>query len=211
LPDQNAAGVSPWARVGMTKAQFAKEHEIPEFLLIDPATEPQRVKRPEPPKRELIIMARQAGKASDPAAGAATGKGGKAEAPAKGKAQATAPAAGKGAKGDKGAGSAPAAKGAGTRAAAAAKGKGQAAPAKGKGEGVKLDAFGLKVGSKKSQAAALYARKGGATLDEVKKAINSPQLNVLAELKEAGFTVETKKEAGAGAKKITRYFLKAKK
>ncbi len=94
------------------------------------------------------------------------------------------------------------------------------APAKAKAKGkakernvdpAKLDGFGFRLSSIKSKAAAMYAAKGGATLGEVKEALDSTQFNVLTELKERGFTVDTKQEDGDGPRKITRYFVKAKK
>lgn len=101
-----------------------------------------------------------------------------------------------------------------------AKVKAKAAPVKAKGKKVKaernvdqskLDSFGFRLSSIKSKAAALYARKGGATLGEVKEELDSTQFNVLTELKEKGHTVDTKQEDGEGNRKITRYFVKAKK
>ncbi len=75
----------------------------------------------------------------------------------------------------------------------------------------KLDQYGLRAGSLKSQAAAMYAAKGGATLGEVTEALQSTQYNVIGMLREKGFTFDEKKEDGAGHRKVTRYFLKAKK
>lgn len=73
------------------------------------------------------------------------------------------------------------------------------------------DEFGLRKGSTKSQAAAMYARKSGATLDEVKQKLGSVQLNVLNGLEEDGFTVERIKEERKGQRPVTRYYLKPKK
>lgn len=78
-------------------------------------------------------------------------------------------------------------------------------PAKAKGG--KLDAYGYREGSKKAQAAAIYAAKNGATLDEVKNAISSTQLNVLTELEGKGYKVKRVKEDGKGSRQVTRYFL----
>lgn len=72
------------------------------------------------------------------------------------------------------------------------------------------DAFGLRKGSAKSKAAAMYARKNGATLEEVKEALGSVQLNVLNSLEEAGHEVERRKEDRKGARSVTRYVLKLK-
>lgn len=75
------------------------------------------------------------------------------------------------------------------------------------------DEFGFRKGSLKSRAAALYARKDGATREEVVAELQSSQLNLLKELEEAGqFVVTKKKEEGSkGKKPVTRYWLKKKK
>lgn len=83
--------------------------------------------------------------------------------------------------------------------------------AKPKVETAKKDKWGFREGTAKSQAVALYAAKGGATLEEVKAAVGSVQLNVLNGLEAEGHTVERKKEIREGARPVTRYFLKAKK
>lgn len=88
----------------------------------------------------------------------------------------------------------------------AAKGK----TAKAKSEPAEKDQFGLRKGSTKSKAAAMYARKNGATLAEVKDALGSVQLNVLVGLEEDGFTVKREKETRDGQRPVTRYMLKAK-
>jgi hypothetical protein len=67
------------------------------------------------------------------------------------------------------------------------------------------DQFGFRKGSKKSQAAALYATKKGATLNEVKEKTGSSQLNLLTELKNRKMKVLTSKEKGTGKKQVTRY------
>jgi hypothetical protein len=69
---------------------------------------------------------------------------------------------------------------------------------------VEKDVFGFRKGSKKSQAAALYNSKKGATLAEVKEKTGSSQLNLLTEL-EGRVTIDTTKEKGAGKKQVTRY------
>ena len=76
---------------------------------------------------------------------------------------------------------------------------------------VKLDVYGLRDGSVKSKAAAMYASGKGATLNEVKKKLGSVQLNVLTELALRGHKVKQVKEAGEGNRKITRYHLTIKK
>lgn len=70
---------------------------------------------------------------------------------------------------------------------------------------VEKDQFGFRKGSKKSAAAALYASKKGATLSEVKEKTGSSQLNLLTELKNRKFKVQTTKEKGTGKKQVTRY------
>lgn len=73
-----------------------------------------------------------------------------------------------------------------------------------------VDQFGLRKGSAKSKAAAMYARKNGATLAEVKEALGSVQLNVLNGLEAEGYKVDRKKEKRNGERPVTRYSLKAK-
>lgn len=72
------------------------------------------------------------------------------------------------------------------------------------------DQWGLRKGSSKSEAAAMYARKNGATLDEVKDKIGSIQLNVLKELEAEGHKVEREKIERKGKRPLTRYRLIAK-
>ena len=68
------------------------------------------------------------------------------------------------------------------------------------------DQFGFRTGSLKSQAAAMYASKKGATLAEVRAALNSSQFNVLHELEERrGITIERTQVDGTGPRKVTRY------
>ena len=52
------------------------------------------------------------------------------------------------------------------------------------------DAFGLRKGSKVSQAAAMFARERGATMAEVKEKTGANQYNLIAALKEAGHKVK---------------------
>lgn len=77
-------------------------------------------------------------------------------------------------------------------------------------EGAKYDQFGLRAGTVRSQAAALYAREGGATLNEVKNQLGTIQFNVLTTLKKLGHDVSSKKEAGSQNRVVTRYFLTCK-
>lgn len=74
----------------------------------------------------------------------------------------------------------------------------------------KLDEFGLRLGSMKSKAAKMYSTKKGATLAEVKEALESTQFNVLTEMEAKGHTVDRSQEDGEGNRKVTRYKLIAK-
>jgi hypothetical protein len=94
--------------------------------------------------------------------------------------------------------------------AKAAKPVAKAKVAKAKAEPTEKDQFGLRKGSSKSKAAAMYARKNGATLEEVKEALGSVQLNVLSALEEEGHTVTRSKEERKGKRPATRYVLRAK-
>jgi hypothetical protein len=97
------------------------------------------------------------------------------------------------------------------KAAKAAPAKANAKVTKAKAEStVKKDQFGFREGSAKSAAVALYARKSGATIEEVKEKLGSVQLNVLFALEEAGHEVVKKKEVREGQRPVTRYFLKLK-
>jgi hypothetical protein len=69
----------------------------------------------------------------------------------------------------------------------------------------KLDQFGFRKGSLKSKAAAMYAGKKGATLAQVKKALDSTQFNLLGELEERGFKVTKEQISGDNDRKVTRY------
>lgn len=75
-----------------------------------------------------------------------------------------------------------------------------------------VDEFGLRKGSTKSKAAAMYANSKGATLAEVKAKLGSVQYNVLKQLRDKGFKIkeveETNKKTG---RKASRFFLSAKK
>jgi cell division septation protein DedD len=71
----------------------------------------------------------------------------------------------------------------------------------------KLDQFGLRLGSLKSKAAAMYATKNGATLDEVKEALDSTQFNVLTELGKKGFKIDKTAVSGKAERKVTKYKL----
>lgn len=73
------------------------------------------------------------------------------------------------------------------------------------------DQFGLRKGSARSEAAAMYARKSGATLAEVKERVGSVQLNVLTTLANEGWEVEKKMEKHANQRPVTRYWLRAAK
>lgn len=73
-----------------------------------------------------------------------------------------------------------------------------------------VDAFGFREGTLKSQAAAMYASKKGATLAEVKDKVGSIQLNLLKALQSEGYKVSKVKEDGEGSRQVTRYFLRSK-
>lgn len=75
---------------------------------------------------------------------------------------------------------------------------------------IKRDAFGFREGTVKSKAAAMYASKDGATVDEIRDALNSVQLNLITELEKRGFTVKREKEKKPSGRIITRYFIEAK-
>lgn len=75
---------------------------------------------------------------------------------------------------------------------------------------LKLDKFGFRLDTLKSQAAAMYASKHGATLAEIKEALGSTQFNLLTELEEKGFEIERGEVASATGRKVTKYKIKAK-
>jgi len=75
---------------------------------------------------------------------------------------------------------------------------------------VEKDIWGFRKGSAKSKAVAMYARKSGASLEEVKAVVGSIQLNVLNSLEADGAKVERVKEQREGQRPVTRYYLKAK-
>ena len=56
----------------------------------------------------------------------------------------------------------------------------------------------------------MYARKEGATVDEVQVELNSLQLNLLTTLEKQGFEVKREKEKRPSGRLVTRYFLSAK-
>lgn len=67
-----------------------------------------------------------------------------------------------------------------------------------------VDAYGFKLDTVRSKAAAMYASKKGATVAEVQEALGSLQLNLLKDVEKRGFTIERTKEKG-GTRMITRY------
>ena len=74
-----------------------------------------------------------------------------------------------------------------------------------------LDSFGLRLKSIKSRAAAMYARKAGATLAQVKDEVGSVQFNVIKELEDKGFKFKrVTEDSGTHGRKATRYFLQHK-
>lgn len=75
-----------------------------------------------------------------------------------------------------------------------------------------LDVFGLRKGSGKSKAAALYARKEGATLAEVKAKTGGVQYNVLKQLADEGHKLKSVEEVNKKTSRtVSRFFLTAKK
>jgi hypothetical protein len=68
----------------------------------------------------------------------------------------------------------------------------------------KLDEYGFRKGTIKSNAAAMY--KKGATLAEVREAVGSVQFNLLTELKNNGFDIKQSVVKGvSGARDATKY------
>ncbi len=67
-----------------------------------------------------------------------------------------------------------------------------------------LDAWGVREGTARSKAVALYARPEGASLAEVKEAVGSVQYNVLTEMKEKGHTVTVSGKRGAQRYQLSR-------
>lgn len=75
-----------------------------------------------------------------------------------------------------------------------------------------VDDFGLRKGSIKSKAAAMYANAKGATLAEVKTKLGSIQYNVLKQLRDKGFKIKEVEEVNKKTgRKASRFFLSAKK
>jgi len=161
--------------------------DIPDFLVRDPVTNTAEFMMSEQAQE---IMKEKAKPQARPAKTETKPKAAKAKAPAKAQAAKTKPA--KKAKSAK----------------PVAKPKKVAAKKADKSE---KDQFGLRKGSTRSTAAAMYARKSGATLEEVKEAVGSIQLNVLKELEATGFVVEKEKQTRSGKRPLTRYWLKAAK
>lgn len=99
--------------------------------------------------------------------------------------------------------------------ATASKTKGKAEkPAKARAKGktrnldpAKRDEYGLRLGSIKSKAAAMYAGKKGATLGEVKDKLGSIQFNVLTQLEAKGHKVKRTEDKGETGRPITRFWL----
>jgi hypothetical protein len=89
--------------------------------------------------------------------------------------------------------------------------KAAAKPKAAKKSKIQLDQFGLRKGSARSQAAAMYARKNGATLAEVEEKIGSIQLNVLKDLEAEGWKIEVEKEKRKNSRPANRYWLKPAK
>lgn len=71
---------------------------------------------------------------------------------------------------------------------------------------IPLDCYGFRVGSKKSQAAALYEQ--GATLADVTSKVGSPQLSILSFLQTKGYVVLKEKLPGVkNSRGPTKYTL----
>ena len=153
-----------------------------------PAIEPEAPKAPAKP--EAKVRATPKAPTKKAASGPAKGNG-KHPAKAAAKAPAKAPVKAKGA----------------AKAAAPKGAKAKAPKAERQRDPAKLDQFGFRKGSIKSQAAALYAKGKGATLAEVKDAVGSVQFNLLTELKNNGFKVETGEVKNDNGRMVTRYKL----
>ncbi len=83
------------------------------------------------------------------------------------------------------------------------------AKAAGKANG-RTDMYGFREGSKDSKAAAMYARKSGATTPEIKKVLGQPHLNCLKAIEKGGHKVKRVKEVDNKTKKsVTRYYVTA--
>lgn len=158
--------------------------EIPDFL--------KRVDEPKSPKPEVVVMPRMSDDAVEAETEAAVVETPRKAAKAKAKPNGATHKAVKAAK---------------APAKAKATPKPAKAKAKAKVEAAEKDKWGFRDGSLKSKAAALYAAKKGATLEEVKEALGSVQLNLLKDLEAKGHKVKKVKEDGEGKRKVTRYFL----
>lgn len=169
----------------MSKYSFDPNGGIPEFLLRKEAPKPVQ---------ESSVMSEVESVSEDVKP--------KAKAKAKAPAKKAAPAKAKPVKETK-----PAKKATAAKAPEKAKAAKPKAEKKSKAE---KDQWGLRKGSSKSEAAAMYARKNGATLEEVKEKVGSIQLNVLKELEAEGHTVEREKVERKGQRPLTRYKLIAK-
>ena len=103
------------------------------------------------------------------------------------------------------------------KASAKAAAKASAKPVKGKAkraapvrDPAKLDVYGFRKGTIKSKAAAMYAKGKGCTLGDVKEALGSVQFNLLTELKDNGFKVDTAEVKNAAGRVVTRYKIQPK-
>ncbi len=85
--------------------------------------------------------------------------------------------------------------------------KKQAVKTKTPGSGVKLDSFGFKIGTNTSKSATMYARKSGATTEEMCEVFSGAQLNVLKQAEERGHTVRREKTTRKDGRSATRYYL----
>jgi hypothetical protein len=176
-----------------------EDGSLPPFLLRDPVTNESEFTKMNP----NLIDRYKAFAAEAPTEAEAPAK------PAKPKAKAAAKANGE-AKPAKVKAKAPTEKPAKVAAKGAVKAKAKPVKAERQRDPAKLDVWGLRKGSIKSNAAAIYAKGKGATLAEVKEAVGSVQFNVLKELEARGFEVERSEVKGSGPRPATRYKLKVK-
>ncbi len=86
----------------------------------------------------------------------------------------------------------------------AKKANGNGKPRRKRGEPAVLNVWGLREGTARAKAVALYARPEGASLAEVKGAVGSVQYNVLTEMKTRGHTVTVSGKRGAQRYQLIR-------
>lgn len=74
----------------------------------------------------------------------------------------------------------------------------------------KLDRFGFRKGTLKSEAAALYSSRNGATLAQVREKTGSVQFNLIVELEAKGYKIDRTTAESKGRRPATRYHIHAK-